>query len=374
MKTKIAVVYHYFPHYREPIMRELVGSDRYSFAFYGSHAVHEGIKVFTGDAQIPVHPLRFKMLGRIWMLRGYWEPLIDPRISGLVVHGHPYMPAAWMIILVTKVLRKKLIFWTHGWLRPESHLKRFVKNIFYSNADAVMTYGERAITVAQSDGYTQRNIFPIGNSLDWPRAQLALRKIREDPLKHTFKSLFGSPDRPLIICSARLTAACRFDLLIEAARICAASEFPLNVLLIGDGPERSTLEQMAAECSVDVHFYGACYDEEVIAAATYEAELTVSPGKVGLTAIQSLTYGTPVITHGDFNAQMPEVEAIQAGRTGEFFARDSAQDLARVVRHWLSTRLDRDAVRIDCMNAVASRWNPMSQREAIEAVLDQVFS
>ena len=44
----------------------------------------------------------------------------------------------------------------------------------------------------------------------------------------------------------------------------------------------------------------------------------VSPGNVGLTAIHSLSYGTPVLTHNNFNNQMPEVESIQPGFNGYF--------------------------------------------------------
>ena len=40
------------------------------------------------------------------------------------------------------------------------------------------------------------------------------------------------------------------------------------------------------------------------------SDLTVSPGNIGLTAIHSLSYGTPVCSHSNFNNQMPESEAI----------------------------------------------------------------
>lgn len=50
----------------------------------------------------------------------------------------------------------------------------------------------------------------------------------------------------------------------------------------------------------------------------YNADLCVSPGNVGLTAMHSLVFGCPVITHNCFEWQMPEFEAIQPGITGDF--------------------------------------------------------
>ncbi|WP_144441508.1 glycosyltransferase family 1 protein [Bradyrhizobium sp. CCGE-LA001] len=356
-------------------MRALASSDRYSFNFYGSHEEHEGIKVFTGNEHISVYPLRFRTFGKIWRLSGYWRAVLDPRIKGLIVHAHPYMPAAWAMIVVAKLMRKKTIFWAHGWLKHEPLLRRKIRSLFYSQADAVLTYATRAIAVAQAEGYTGKNIIPIGNSLDWDKGQAVLSGILTDPDKRTtsFRRLFPNPSLPLIICSARLTSACRFDLLMNAARLCAERGSPFNVLLIGDGPERSALEKLASDHKLNVFFYGACYNEEILGEATYQSDLTVSPGKVGLTAIQSLTYGTPVITHGDLDSQMPEVETIEPGKTGAFFRRDSAQDLAEVIDKWLSAGRDRATVRSDCMKVIQARWNPHAQKRAIEGALDRVF-
>ena len=43
------------------------------------------------------------------------------------------------------------------------------------------------------------------------------------------------------------------------------------------------------------------------------ANVTVSPGPIGLTAIQSLTYGVPAITNDEFSTQGPEFETIEPG-------------------------------------------------------------
>ena len=49
-----------------------------------------------------------------------------------------------------------------------------------------------------------------------------------------------------------------------------------------------------------IWFYGACYDESKLGELIFNADLCVSPGNVGLTAVHSMGYGTPVITHNNF--------------------------------------------------------------------------
>jgi glycosyltransferase involved in cell wall biosynthesis len=78
--------------------------------------------------------------------------------------------------------------------------------------------------------------------------------------------------------------------------------FFCNAVLIGDGEDRLRLEGIVKERGVNkqVWFYGACYDEKQNAELIYNADMCVVPGDVGLTAIHSMMFGTPVISHNYF--------------------------------------------------------------------------
>jgi glycosyltransferase involved in cell wall biosynthesis len=134
----------------------------------------------------------------------------------------------------------------------------------------------------------------------------------------------------------------------------------------------AALERLAAERGVALHLFGACHDEESLGQMIYHADCTVSPGKVGLTAMHSLMYGTPVVTHGDFDAQMPEVEAIEPGRTGAFFRRGDAQDLAAAIARWLDAPVPRAHVRAAARAAIRAKWTPQGQARIIEQAVLQV--
>ena len=115
---------------------------------------------------------------------------------------------------------------------------------------------------------------------------------------------------------------------------------------------------------------GALYDESEIARYLYWADLCVSPGNVGLTAIHALSYGLPVITNDNFETQMPEFEAIEQGRTGDFFCEGDVGSLADRIELWLSRNPNREQVRQRCYEVIDTKYNPSHQVEVLSQVLD----
>lgn len=95
--------------------------------------------------------------------------------------------------------------------------------------------------------------------------------------------------------------------------------------------------------------------------------LGVAPGNVGLTAMHTMVFGTPVISHNDFKWQMPEFEAIKPGKTGDFFERNSVQSLACTISKWFTEKKDkRDKVRQACYEEIDTNWNQYYQMEIIK--------
>ena len=93
-----------------------------------------------------------------------------------------------------------------------------------------------------------------------------------------------------------------------------------------------------------------------------------SPGNIGLTAMHSMVFGTPCITHNDFPYQMPEFEAIHEGITGTFFEKDNVDDLAFHIIKWFEEKGSlREEVRKACMNEIDTSWNPHFQIEVLKA-------
>lgn len=372
-RLKVAVVYHMFPHYRAPVMRALAKSGRYDFEFHGSHEPIDGVLAFTGDDTVTVVPLDFTPQGSGGVFSGLWSVVLRKDLDALILIGNPNFLQTWIAAVLGRLTGKKILFWTHGWLRQERGLKGFLRKQYYRLADAVLVYADRAREIAIKVGFPGDRVFPIYNSLDWQASTPLYRALEEAPPALVRRATAYPPNRPVIICTARLTPLCRFDLLLDAVAILKTDGLTVHVVLVGDGPSRAALEEQAARLGVAVQFTGAIYDEEQLSRLIYSADLTVSPGKIGLTAMHSLTYGTPVVTHGDLDEQMPEVEAITEGQTGAFFKADMAEDLARAIRRVLDWPQDRGEIRRACRAVIAQRYTPACQLALIEAALDAVF-
>lgn len=368
-RPRVAVIYHFFPHYRAPVLRELARSHRLSFSFWGAHAGVEGIKPYLGDAEVEIQPLNLRQRRTRFSLSGYFRVAAARDTQALVILGNPNILATWWIAALGRLTGKKVFFWTHGWLKPERRPKAILRNLYYRIADGILVYGDRARHLAAEANFPVSRIHTIYNSLDWPASKLIYEELQASDQDELRAEITPWPDIPLLICTARLTTLCRFDLLLSAMAKLEFRGQPTSLILVGDGPEKARLEAMAKELSLRVQFLGPIYDEGVVGRLLYSSDLTVSPGKVGLTAMHSLTYGTPVLTHGDLNAQMPEVEAIRPGETGVFFEKDDADDLADKLANWLQLPRDRTETRRLCRAVIEERYTPVGQRIRLEAAV-----
>lgn len=368
---KVAVIYHAWPHYRKAVMRAMDRSICVRYYFFGSGEPFDGI--VHADPRVVHNFVRAPFACRAGVV---WQPAaLDAVRKGgfdaVIFLADPHFLSTWIAAALARMKGTAVLFWGHGWLRRENRLKAALRHVYYRLAHRFLAYAERGRRLGIAAGYPAAKIAVVYNSLDLDRADRVIAAIESRDLPARPQALFAEPGRPLAICTARLTAKCRLDLLLDAAALLAKRELPVNVLLVGEGPAQAALREQARRLAIAVHFAGACYDEETTGQFIYHADLTVSPGKIGLTAIHSLMYGTPAITHGDFNAQMPEVEAIEDGVTGAFFRRGDAASLAAAIERWLRTAPPRLHVRAAARAAVRARWSPEVQARVIErAVLE----
>ncbi len=372
-KPKIAVAYMSWPHYRSGIGTAMQSSLRYSYHMLGAlDNFAPSIPMWEGwrEGEHTVAPL----LELPW---GWWQKEIVPlafdrSVKAIILLPLPHSLSHWACIMLSFLTRKPVLIWTHGWTRHDSLRVKLAKRILYSLPRALLLYSERGATLGTAAGFPASKLVPIGNTLDYPAQRALLDSISVDESKHTVASTVGT--HPYVICTTRLIAECRLELLCEALAILRAEGTNLTALLVGEGPERSKLESLFDAADIPVHFAGAVYDERRLASWIRNAEMTVSPGKVGLTAMHSLTYGTPVISHNDFVRQMPEVEAIIPGTSGELFEYGSAVDLARAMRRQLNAnQLSRSQVAKRCIQTIEENYTPDIQLSKIEKALDEIL-
>lgn len=354
-------------------MVQLDRSAKVNYTFFGACSSLEGIEPVNPNSVANFVDIPYRRLGKF-----FWQPRAISAVyrgkwDAVIFLGNPNFLSTWLAALAARAFGVPVLFWEHGWRRREAKLKSTLRLSFFRMADRLLVYAPRAKRLGVEAGYPESRIDVVWNSLDLTEANDFYSQIENGGLHSiTPQELFQSPKRPLLLCTARITDKCRFDLLIKAAAELSKRNMPCNILLVGAGPAVESLRELASDLNQPVYFFGACYDERILSQLVYKADLSVSPGKVGLTAMHSMQYGTPVITHDNDDEQMPEVAAVIDGITGARFKHNDANHLADTIERWLLDHIDRNVTRIACRSEINAHWNPRVQAAIIEGAVMEV--
>lgn len=362
-KRRVAFVLNIAPHYRGALFSLLDHDTDIDFSFYVGEESSDvssllDMRNFLGFKGY-LHN-RFKKGKLVWQ-HGWWRPLLH-RHDAYILTGNPGIRSNWLLMVMARLLGRKVYLWSHGLYGNETPKQLRRNKIYMRLASGLMLYGDHGRRMLMREGFKSERITLIYNSLDLDQQ----RKLRDRFAGAGFmRNIFGN-DNPTIAFIGRLTPQKQLHLLIEAVGILKLSGTDVNIIFVGDGPAENELATLAQKADIEerVFFYGECYDEEMIAAILQNAVMTVSPGNVGLTAVQSLAYGVPVITHNDLCRQMPEHEAVRPDRTGDFFRHGDSLALSEKIEKWIGIMSDPDRrmqVRKNCFEMIDRRFSPSGQ-------------
>lgn len=367
IENRIVCLFNHASHYRENIylkLEEVLGCD-----FYFGNLTESNIK--TVDYSLfkrKVFELKtIHLFKNISWIKKSVLIIFKPYDKYLMI-GEYYSLSTWVILFMNKLLGKKTYLWSHGWYGNENCLKKIVKKIYFGLANGVFLYGNYAKELMLKEGFDHNKLHVIFNSLNFDLQIETRNKLRKTDVYNRY----FSNNSPTVVFIGRLNEIKKLDFLIEAQKILLDTGKKINVVIIGDGPIRDSLENQISDLELQdlVWLYGKAYDENEIGELLYNADLCVSPGNVGLTAIHSLCYGTPVLTHDNFPNQMPEFEAIEKGVSGDFFMENSMDDLVRKINDWLfKSKMNREEIRDKCFSVVDTKFNPYYQIEVIKKVM-----
>lgn len=377
--NKILVIYHYFPHYRLPILKALSNQRNFDFqyTFLSGQTTDVPLNIlkrgdFSGLDFIPVKNRWF--LGKILWQTKVLRYSISSNYDCIIYLGSPNFISTWLGALIAKTIGKPTLFWTHGFLSSKK-LKNRIKKIFFSIPDGLLLYGNKARNNLIFHGFKSHNLFTVYNSLDYNK-QIKIRKnIKIEQVFELKKKLFKNSDLPVIIFIGRLTYQKKLDDIIKISQKLHDEEMPVNVLFVGDGfMKKQLMKSVTKACLSDyVTFFGECHNELQLAHLITLSDLCVSPGEVGLTAIHSLVYGTPVITHDCEKFQMPEYEAVVDGITGGLYRYGSLESLFLKVKEWLLKEKS-EGTKDNCYKIIDDYYNPNIQVKLINNAVKTVIN
>lgn len=378
MKTKkprVLVAQPLLAHYRQDVLVKLIESETMDFVIAAGKTSSDGdIATFTpSNKQAFVH-LANRHVGPLLWQQGLLPLIFSNQFDAVIVTGSAHHISAWAAGIVCKIRRIPLMFWTTGWHRPESGIKRQLRMAFYSLADLLLLYGQRGRDIGLRMGYPRSRMTVIYNST--PSASLDTWS-NASPYWDTNDDQVETALQPHLNVAfvGRLTVEKELPLLFESCKILSDKGFRLQIVIGGDGPARSELTNLAGRLNLDVVFVGNVYSAVELAEIYSKAMVSVIPGRAGLTVVQSMAHGIPVVTHSNFDRQVAEADAILPGRTGYFFKAGDSHDLAAVLETIAEqTDEDRKIMQDACLSEWHSTWSPTNHARRIEESVKRLLT
>ncbi|MGH7633574.1 MAG: glycosyltransferase family 4 protein [Gemmatimonadaceae bacterium] len=289
----------------------------------GLHALGITTSVVTGtgtelarrlvDAHVPVDLVR-------------WSAATDPRVTLHLVRRlrvpavlHVHDSHAHLLADAAARFRRAPVVVTRRVTLPIAHPRR------YQRAAALIAISEAVRGELLRAGVDPARIHRIPDAIDPGNTSLP------NGVPH-------APDRtaPLVVCVAALTPEKGIDTLIDAAALLHQRAPTIRWRVIGDGPERGTLEarrhRHGLDGVVELHPGG-----ESAATAFHSADLVVQPSRsegLGSAVLQALALGVPVIA-----ADVGGLPDALAHGGGMLISPDSPGELAGAVERLLEDRV-----------------------------------
>jgi glycosyltransferase involved in cell wall biosynthesis len=214
--------------------------------------------------------------------RGLIDWLNDWNPDVLIVEANPRWLSTPAAITWMRSRGRPVIGWGLGSPHLTGPLYSFRQNgwnRFINRFEALIAYSQRGADEYVAYGIPREKIFVAHNAVaPAPTAPLDRRPT--------------TVDRATILFVGRLQARKRIDSLLRAC-----TEMPEpgpRLVIVGDGPERENLEQVANQIYPSAEFIGARHGDE-LKPYFAEADLFVLPGTGGLAVQEAMSHGLPVI-------------------------------------------------------------------------------
>lgn len=266
------------PSYRVPFFDLLAGHCDDDMSLFAGKARPQEM-IAGGTTQLARHAEAKNIhlfAGRFYLCyqQGFLDWLEDWNPDALIIEANPRYLASPSALSWMHKRGRRVVGWGLGAPKQSGLWKRFI-----SHFDGMIAYSQRGADEYAALGFPREKIFVAHNSVSSaPTLPMPSRPSTFDL-------------RPTLLFVGRLQARKRVGSLLRA---CAEMESQPRLLLVGDGPERESLEILAKEVYPSAEFVGAKHGAE-LKPYFEQADLFVLPGTGGLAVQEAMSYGLPVI-------------------------------------------------------------------------------
>lgn len=281
-------------------------------------------------------------------------------------HGHDYKSNA-LGLLVARFCHLRLLTTVHGWVHHtrRTPLYYLVDRCCLRWYERVLCVSSDLLTTCRQLGVRTRRCQLLENGIELEQFR---RRLTPAAARH---ELGLDPTIPLVGGVGRLAAEKHFEALLTAIQLLRARGQRVQAAIIGDGPERSALQQRAAELQLQdvVRFVGHCSDVR----PWYEA--------MDLFALSSLREAMPNVVLEAMAMQTPVVatqiagvpDMLAHGQAGRLVPPGDAPALASALHDLLANPTRRHALSDSAFALVASRFSFEHRMDRMQAIYDDLL-
>jgi glycosyltransferase involved in cell wall biosynthesis len=311
---KAVVLQTCLPDYRLPLFERLMASLPGARLICGRDYFTPSLALCTEEA-----PWRTYLENRFSFSRAFlWQPgvyALTKEAEVVIAEFNPRILSTWVLLLRRRVNGKRTLLWGHLWgQHGPVWLSRHLRLFMLWLSDGMISYSHR-----QAEEFIQ--LLP-GYSV-WAAANSCVTRAQCEATE-------APRGGGCITYVGRLIKGKKPGLLLEGfARALDRLPAGTKLLLVGDGSEWNGLRQRVKELGLSgrVEMPGHIASDAELRNIYGRSEVAVSSGYVGLSAIQCMAFGVPMVVSRN-EPHSPEIEACVEGKTCVFFATDDVDDLA----------------------------------------------
>lgn len=278
---KTAIIQGIIPHYREDFFKTLKKTIDFELYIYETNNSSKNMKF----SELQTKQLKSKNIMNKLIYFNFIDLLKHHEV--IILPGNMRLISVWILLILGKILNKKIILWGHGisvinYLKEEKKLN-FIRVVFHKLASHTWLYTEREKEIWKHY-IDDTKLTALGNSIDTKKI-FDLPKLDKELLKKKYNI---STKLNLIYC-ARFTKNRRIDLMIDLIK--ELKDENIGLIIIGDGDYKPNFSDFE-----HVYDFGAVYDDVIKHELFTIADLYFQPAWTGLSIVEAMAYGKPIIT------------------------------------------------------------------------------
>lgn len=358
---RVAILQPAIPHYRLGLFGRLAAQADLDVQVHGSRS--DGLGVLSvapapGWATVGTETRVLTIFGR----RLRWHPgqvsvVARDGFDVVVMHGAASNLSSLLALAICRLRRIPVIWWSHGGHDPRLSRPAVLLRVLLGRfAGGLLLY-----TQEEAERYRRfrilrgRPVWGLDNGVEYRAIRQAMTAVAPAAVEAVRARLPATTALRVLFCG-RFTDKAALPVLIEALRHCDES---VAALLIGDGERQADIERLAADllASGRLVLAGRLVGPETLAPYFMASDVFVYPGDMGLSGIEALAFGLPVLTHDHDATQMPEAAALREGINSLRYRHGDAGALAALFDRLRNEAALLVALRSAAASVVAERFD-----------------